>query len=375
MRKKAVMVFFTVLFGFALGSCNGEQEESGIPPVVRCEYMVEAINKASEKMRLIAINYRDDLIVKSDNTLWGGRWAITLTDERIARGMTGQPIKLMENVASVVAHRHVTLVLKTNNSLWTRGENRVRQFGDLPEIYRFTPRHLWDDVAVVAYQRGWIYAIKTDGRLYVRGIGFVDDESWCSSVVNVSAGIAKALVVTECGNLWAMGRHKYTSRHERLEPRFIMNDVTAVSTGLLHSTAIRADGSLWAWGWNVYGELGIGEMEERFYQEYPTRIMADVVAVLAGHYNTFAIRADGSLWGWGCNWSGQLGDGTQINRHSPVKIMDDVIAVSSFSTVETSADIGSAHTIAIRSDGSLWWWGWGEQLYPKMIEGINLFVD
>jgi len=71
------------------------------------------------------------------------------------------------------------------------------------------------------------------------------------------------------------------------------------------------------------------------------------MAVEAGMSSSFAIHPDGSLWAWGSNTHGQLGDGTRINRVEPVKILDDVIAVSA----------GSSHTLAIKADGSLWAWG------------------
>ena len=72
-----------------------------------------------------------------------------------------------------------------------------------------------------------------------------------------------------------------------------------------------------------------------------------VSANTPGHMYSFAIKNDGSLWAWGYNEYGQLGDGTTENKSAPVKIMDDVTAVSA----------GLLHSFAIKSDGSLWAWG------------------
>ena len=108
--------------------------------------------------------------------------------------------------------------------------------------------------------------------------------------------------------------------------------------------AIKSDGSLWAWGANSYGQLGDGTRTSRYT---PVRIMENVSYVSAGRRYTMAIRSDGSLWAWGWNLFGQLGDGTTSTRVNPVRIMDNVVAVS-------ASDI---HTLALRSDGSLWEWG------------------
>jgi len=129
-----------------------------------------------------------------------------------------------------------------------------------------------------------------------------------------------------------------------------MEDVAAVSFGYdytfesRHTMVIKTDGTLWAWGNNEYGQLGDGTTTDRFT---PVMVLDDVVSVSAYNIKTMAIRADGSLWAWGSNWGGQLGDGTSEHRYSPVRIMEDVAAVK----------VGINNSFAIRNDGSLWAWG------------------
>lgn len=129
---------------------------------------------------------------------------------------------------------------------------------------------------------------------------------------------------------------------------------TTVSAGSMHTMAIKADGSLWAWGDNRSGKLGDGTTFDRYY---PVKIMDDVISVSAGDFHTMAIKADGSLWAWGSNYLGALGDGTTVDRHTPVKIMDDVVAVSA----------GNSATAAIKTDGSLW--TWGDNSYGQLGDG------
>jgi len=117
-----------------------------------------------------------------------------------------------------------------------------------------------------------------------------------------------------------------------------------VSAGDVHSVGIDIDGSLWAWGPNYHGQLGDGTNKNK---TRPVKIIDDVIYATAGTDNTFAIRKDNSLWGWGGNEYGQLGDGTNINQSKPVKIMNDVVAVSAY----------GYHTAVIKKDGTLWVWG------------------
>jgi alpha-tubulin suppressor-like RCC1 family protein len=131
-----------------------------------------------------------------------------------------------------------------------------------------------------------------------------------------------------------------------------MEDVAAVSAGFFHTMAITADGRLWSWGVNLNGLLGdesIGDLTAGIFgSPTPVHIMNDVVYVAARDFHTLALRADGSLWAWGANFHGQLGDGTTEERHTPVRILTDAVSVTA----------GASHTLATKSDGSLWAWGW-----------------
>jgi alpha-tubulin suppressor-like RCC1 family protein/protocatechuate 3,4-dioxygenase beta subunit len=118
--------------------------------------------------------------------------------------------------------------------------------------------------------------------------------------------------------------------------------------GAYHSAAIRKDGTLWTWGANDWGELGDGTT---IAHSSPVQVGTDSwLAVSVGEGFTTAIKSDGTLWAWGVNSVGQLGDGTTTERHAPTQIGTDNrwIAVSG----------GGTGGLAIRSDGTLWAWGW-----------------
>jgi alpha-tubulin suppressor-like RCC1 family protein len=93
-----------------------------------------------------------------------------------------------------------------------------------------------------------------------------------------------------------------------------------VSAGGAHSLGIKADGSLWAWGNNTEGQLGDGTLVNRLL---PVQIgtARNWVRVAAGPWHTFAVRADGTLWGWGRNAEGQLGNGSSVSPVSAPVVM------------------------------------------------------
>jgi alpha-tubulin suppressor-like RCC1 family protein len=123
-----------------------------------------------------------------------------------------------------------------------------------------------------------------------------------------------------------------------------------IACGAAHSVAIKSDGTLWAWGNNYYGQLGDTTLVTRGYPYQIWMAGANWSQVACGDNFTIAIKSNGTIWGWGDNTHGQLGNGTTTNRKSPFQIGTD--------TNWAKVACGGSHTIAIKKDGTLWAWGY-----------------
>jgi len=129
------------------------------------------------------------------------------------------------------------------------------------------------------------------------------------------------------------------------------NAQVQVSAGTNYRVVLKADGTVWTWGTNANGQLGDGTTIPK---ESPVQVsgLSQVISVNGGWAHTVALKADGTVWTWGENTFGQLGDGTKTNRNIPT-------AVNGLSGV-VEAKAGVSHTVALKDDGTVWCWGSNE---------------
>jgi alpha-tubulin suppressor-like RCC1 family protein len=161
------------------------------------------------------------------------------------------------------------------------------------------------------------------------------------------------------GTLWTWGHNNYGQLGsgtiiDRSSPVQVgtQTNWSSISSAGASMYAIKTDGTLWAWGYNAFGQLGLGDITHR---SSPVQVGALTTwsLVSAGTYraySAYAIKTDGTLWAWGYNIYGQLGLGDTTNRSSPVQI--------GLLTTWSKVAAGSYHTIAVKTDGTLWSWGY-----------------
>jgi len=177
------------------------------------------------------------------------------------------------------------------------------------------------------------------------------------SCVLAALALLLALVVPARGATpgapWAWGDNSFfqlddwttVNRHTPVPMRDFPEGVTALAGGDNHTLALKADGTVWAWGYNFEGAVGNGRRNDVMS---PTQVFAGAVAIAAGMDHSLARKADGTVWAWGNNDGGNLGDGTRLRRTSPVQVRDlnGVTAIAA----------GWVHSLALK-DGTVWAWG------------------
>ncbi len=127
-----------------------------------------------------------------------------------------------------------------------------------------------------------------------------------------------------------------------------LTNVVAVSAGFMHSLALKSDGTVWAWGYNALGQLGDGTTDLR-YNPVQVPGLTGVVAVSAGGLHSLALLSNGTIRAWGWNGYGQLGNGGTASSPTPVQVLG-----SGFSSVAA----GLYHSVASRTNGTVAGWGW-----------------
>lgn len=136
-----------------------------------------------------------------------------------------------------------------------------------------------------------------------------------------------------------------------------LTDVVKVASGVGHALALKSDGTVWAWGENSDGRLGDGTLIDRSLPVFVGGIQG-VIDIAAGMYHSVALKSDGSVWAWGRNSFGQLGDGTTANSMKPVRVKKLPPVEKIFA--------GYYNTFAT---GRKTLWGWGGNAYGQLGDG------
>jgi alpha-tubulin suppressor-like RCC1 family protein len=275
---------------------------------------------------------------------------------------------------SVSSSQSFTIGIKTNGTLWAWGRNDFGQLGDGTTVNKTTPTQIgtatnWQTVSTGTNHS---LAIKTDGTLWAWGVnssGQLGNNSTTNSLIPIQVGTANnwqsisaggefSLALRTNNTLWAWGDNFYkqlglgTFVPNQLAPVQVGSDADwyLISAGSSHSLAVKLSGPLYSWGSNTFGLLGIGSSSSTGAST-PTLVPSSVPwkSISAGSLHNVAIKDDNTLWAWGTNDFGQLGDNTWTIRTSPIQIGLD--------TNWLSAVAGSSFSAAMKTTNTLWTWG------------------
>jgi alpha-tubulin suppressor-like RCC1 family protein/subtilisin family serine protease len=273
----------------------------------------------------LAAGLHHSLVLLGDGTVWTWNGAASsYPPPTQVPGLTG--------ITAIAAGDEFSVALKSDGTVWSWGDNSYSQLGDGSSTKRSVP---------------------------VQAVGL-------SGAVKIAAGRYHAEALKSDGTVWAWGANgsgqlgdgSLTTRSTPVQvPGF--TGVTAIAAGANHTVASKGDGTVWSWGYNGSGQLGDGTTLAHIT---PKQVpgLSGVQSVATGRDFSQALKNDGTVWGWGDNRFGQVGDaGSGANRVVPVQ-------VTGLSSVVSLA-AGASHTLAVLSDGTVW--AWGDNFYGDLGDG------
>ena len=294
------------------------------------------------------------LLLKRDGTVWGVG--------HLGRGVLGNgtvdawervPVQVpgLANVVAIAAGDGHAGAITSDGSVWVWGDNRAGQAGPKAEGFfsaKPTPVGIADAVAITAG------IASSSGKDYALG----ETAPWGEPGVPGGLWIT---VLRNDGSIWSWGANNYgqfgngtTSYNSSVAPveASQLADVKSVSARGNHTVALKVDGTVWAWGYNEYGQVGDGTTNWTITPAQ-TKGLADVTAIAAGSAHSLALKNDGTVWAWGNNSDGQLGTGNFNYSSIPVQVtaLADVDAIAA----------GYSHSVALKRDRTVWAWGNGEK--------------
>ena len=191
-----------------------------------------------------------------------------------------------------------------------------------------------------------------------------------SNVAAVSAGGAFTCSLTTAGGVWCWGANDYgqlgdgtlTQRTTPVAVSGLTSGVMAIATGDYHACALTKAGGVKCWGYNSNGQLGDGSLVQKTTPVAVTGLSSGVRAIAAGGDHTCALTLSGAVYCWGDNGNGALGDGTNTRRTIPV-------AVSGLVTAVDTITAGTSHSCALTSAGAVYCWG--HNFYGQLGDGTS----
>ncbi|QKG55827.1 VCBS repeat-containing protein [Hymenobacter sp. BRD128] len=342
---------------------------------------------------VVAVENNHSVAVRADGTLWAWGWnnygqagangsANVLVPTQLGTGT---------NWVSVAAGAYHNLALRADGTIWAWGLNNGGQLGNGNSgVYVAQPNPTqvgtgtnWVSVAA-AYN--YSAAIRADGTMWNWGLITIPGAGQTNNItqiitpnptqvgtatnwVTVTCGTSHMAAVQADGTLWtwgyngagALGNGTQNNAQVPTQVGTATNWVSATA-GNDYTAAVQADGTLWVWGNNNSGQVGDGTFANQRLS--PVRIGTGTawMSAVAGAYRTLAVQAGGTLWAWGNNGSGQVGDGTTTQRTSPVQVGS--------ATNWVSAALGHGnHSLAEQSCHSLW--AWGDNTYGEVGDGTT----
>ena len=259
-----------------------------------------------------------------------GKTAVTVTDKKSGETTSADVYVLGEEDVTfpqIETQNYSTVTLKSNGEIWSYGYNGYGQLGTGDTTYKVLPTYT--------------------------GI---------NNITQISLGGTHTLALDTEGHVWSWGYNGYgelgngttTSSTEKVlvkspDGEGVLENIVAISAGNYHSIALDKDGNVYTWGYNGYGQLGLGNTTNTVL---PVKVddLEGIIKIEAGNYTSYVIDNNNHLWSTGYNYYGELGNGSTSNRSKFTQIQ----------TLENVSDVSASETnstIVLLSDGTVWGFG------------------
>ena len=372
---------------------------------------------------MVSVGDEYTVALHNDGTVWawgrndyGQLGSGTDTDRLIPARVVGPGgVSYLTDIIAVSAGQFHTVALKSDGTVWAWGSNSSGRLGNGTTADSLTPVQVIDPTDGTGYLAGIIaisaggnhtVALKSDGTVWAWGANGdgqlgngTTTDSWMpkqvrepgggvgylAGIIAISTGFAHTVARGGGGMVWAWGQNYYGQLGDGSSTgspvpvqvsgengNGFLTDIVAITAGDYHTVAINDNGTVWSWGYNAYGQLGDGTDAHRYTPEQVVLGLTDVIAIAAGRSHTVALKSDGTVWAWGNNAHGELGNGTATDNWTPVQVREpgggagylvDIIAISA----------GSTHTVALKSDGQVGTlWAWGNNDYGRLGDGTDI---
>jgi alpha-tubulin suppressor-like RCC1 family protein len=327
------------------GTNNGGALGTGIP-VGGAGYTPAAVQDLTD---LISVDARAwySIALKDDGTVWGWGWG-----PNIGLGAINNPDPVQ--IIDLVINQIIAISAGYSHGLALSWDGAVYGFGS-------------EDNNVIGMPIGSNAARPLDG---------------LSGIIAVAAGAQHSMALKANGTVLAWGNNTYGQLgdgsydpHDTPTAVSGLSNVVAIAAGSFHSVALKSDGTVWAWGRNDHGQVGDGSFVE---QPLPVQVLSGVTSISTGEHHTLALMNDGTVQAWGDNAYGVIGDGTRIDQGAPVP-------VAGLGSGEWVVEVegGEFHSAARLADGTVWTWGTNalgqlgdgtqtDQLVPIQVPGLNV---
>jgi alpha-tubulin suppressor-like RCC1 family protein len=321
------------------------------------------------------------VILRNDGTTWACGFNYYSSSGNGYTPLYSSPLQVLTSstYSAISNNGNHELLLGAGGTVWGVGDNNHGDLGDGTILERGTPVQTSGLSGITAVSAGFLHslALRSDGTVWAWGSnqgtqlgngGYVDEynpvqagasTAGFTDLTAIFAGYSESYAIKNGGTLWAWGDNSHGelgdgTTTERSSPEQVssLSGITAVSTGLYHYViALKSDGTVWTWGDNSNGQLGNGTTTDCYTPQQVTALAGvTIVAIQAGNSFSTALDSSGNVWAWGINTNGWLGDGTTTQHNSPEEL----------STISGVTELGghlSQVTIAWKNDGTLWGWG------------------